>query len=97
MAPRPESPEKEEHTALRTMMQLICHTCNQRGHMAKNCPEHLGQKVNTTTLKNHTFKPILTSPQYHAHYPIITRPLHIPFNSYHQQYPPKSSPQPDLY
>ncbi|MBW0505048.1 hypothetical protein O181_044763 [Austropuccinia psidii MF-1] len=58
MTTRPESPAKEEHIALRTMMQLICHTCNKHGHMAKSCPEHLGQEVNTTTPTNHTFKPI---------------------------------------
>ncbi|MBW0513838.1 hypothetical protein O181_053553 [Austropuccinia psidii MF-1] len=62
MTPRPESPEKEEHTALRTMMQLVCHTCNKHGHITRNCPELLGQKANTTTLTTHTFKPILTSP-----------------------------------
>ncbi|MBW0485619.1 hypothetical protein O181_025334 [Austropuccinia psidii MF-1] len=97
MTARPDFSEKEEHTALRSTMQLICHTCNKDGHIARYCPELLGQKTNTATPTNNAFRPMMTLPQYHAHYPIITPPVPFPFNSFHQPYQSKAPQQPDLY
>ncbi|MBW0487178.1 hypothetical protein O181_026893 [Austropuccinia psidii MF-1] len=85
MTPATDSPEGEGHTALRTTMQLICHTCNKRGHMARSCPALLGQRTNTAEPINHAFKQVVAPPHYHAHYPIITPPVNLPFNSFHQK------------
>ncbi|MBW0476558.1 hypothetical protein O181_016273 [Austropuccinia psidii MF-1] len=97
VTPRTNSHKSKGHTAMRTTMQLTCHTCNKCGHMARNCPALLGQRTNTAAPMNHAFKPVVAPPRYHAHYPIITPPVHPPFNSFHPPYASKATPQPNLY
>ncbi|MBW0522523.1 hypothetical protein O181_062238 [Austropuccinia psidii MF-1] len=76
--------ELTPHSALRMAMNIICHLCQQRGHVAKDClntkDNHCAWPISTPPVVN----PILTPTQFHAHYPIITPPTKLPFQALQQ-------------
>ncbi|MBW0496924.1 hypothetical protein O181_036639 [Austropuccinia psidii MF-1] len=93
-------PEDDEHRAMRTMLQMTCHNCNKRGHMARDCPEPKLAR-STTSAPPLTVRPAMAPANFQAHYPIITPPTTFPFHNSHQPFyhnqTPKPTKQPDFY
>ncbi|MBW0574120.1 hypothetical protein O181_113835 [Austropuccinia psidii MF-1] len=77
----PHQLEMTSHSDLRTAMNIVCHLCQRRGHMAKECPNTKDNHCLRTPTMPPVVNPILTPAKYHAHYPIITPPTQLPFSN----------------